>query len=316
VDGSYVGEHIDYCGFSVLPAAVDKDVLVAFSTAPASPSADTKLPSPSAPNKTVFILRNLESKYSATDFEVDLNGDGSDLEINQDHHWSNYFIAGTKGILSHLAKNKAKWESGTPDRVLVMVHGTVPEGSGLSSSSAMTTASAMAVLEVVGRRDGMEFICRRDVTNVAIEGGESPSVLFRIRKSSPFSLPWCRTTRRCQLWRNGSICQCLQSVAASPSHVSLAPFHAFLERNLMTPFLTRSEFMPQLEARAIPLPKTDPAFSFVVANTLVKSNKKLTAKFQYNLRVSVLGTLLLFSILMRSLPTPGRRMSIRSAPSR
>jgi len=55
--------------------------------------------------------------------------------------------------------------------------------------------------------------------------------------------------------------------------------------------------MPQLEARAIPLPKTDPAFSFVVANTLVKSNKKLTAKFQYNLRVSPLCNLLLVSIL-------------------
>lgn len=46
--------------------------------------------------------------------------------------------------------------------------------------------------------------------------------------------------------------------------------------------------MPQLEARAIPLPKTEPGFSFVIANTLVRSNKKLTAKYQYNLRVSLL----------------------------
>ena len=47
----------------------------------------------------------------------------------------------------------------------------------------------------------------------------------------------------------------------------------------------RSEFIPHLEARAIPLPKTVPPFSFVIANTLVKSEKKVTAKFQYNLRV-------------------------------
>lgn len=53
-----------------------------------------------------------------------------------------------------------------------------------------------------------------------------------------------------------------------------------------------SEFIPQLKARALPLPRTDPPFSFVIANTLVTSNKKLTAKYHYNLRVSL--RLLLF----------------------
>ncbi|GAA5825741.1 hypothetical protein JCM10212_004006, partial [Sporobolomyces blumeae] len=244
-------EHIDYCGFSVLPAAVDKDVLIAFSTAP-SPSADKDLPAPSFPNKTVFVLRNVEDKYSETHFEVDLHSDGHTLQINPEHHWSNYFIAGTKGILAHLAKHKAKWESGAPERVLVLVHGTVPEGSGLSSSSAMTTASAIAVLEVVGRRDGTEFVCRRDVTNVAIDSERLVGV------------------------NSGGMDQ-------SASVFSLSQH------------LLHIEFLPQLEARAIPLPKTKPAFSFVVANTLVTSNKKLTAKFQYNLRVVEcrLGALLL-----------------------
>ena len=46
-----------------------------------------------------------------------------------------------------------------------------------------------------------------------------------------------------------------------------------------------SEFVPKLEAHAIPLPDTNPGISFVIANTLVTSNKKLTAKFCYNLRV-------------------------------
>lgn len=46
-----------------------------------------------------------------------------------------------------------------------------------------------------------------------------------------------------------------------------------------------SEFIPNLEARAIPLPQTNPPFSFVIANTLVTSNKKVTAKHHYNLRV-------------------------------
>jgi galactokinase len=143
--------------------------LIAFSTA--NPSSSS-LPTPTSSSKTLFVLRNVESKYTSTTFEVDLSGDGSDLSINEEHHWSNYFIAGTKGILSHLAKNRGKFDGAKiPERVLVVVHGTVPEGSGLSSSSAMTTASAMAVLDILDRRDGMDFVCRRDVTNVAIEGG-------------------------------------------------------------------------------------------------------------------------------------------------
>lgn len=74
--------------------------------------------------------------------------------------------------MSHLSKLR-RGRDGTakvPERVFVLVHGTVPEGSGLSSSSAMTTASSMAVLDIAGKREGQDFVCRRDLTNVAIEG--------------------------------------------------------------------------------------------------------------------------------------------------
>ncbi|GAA5956651.1 hypothetical protein JCM3765_005692, partial [Sporobolomyces pararoseus] len=242
-----IGEHIDYCGFSVLPAAVDKDVLIAFSTSQKGQDGSPD------DNKTLFELHNVESKYTPTSFSVNLKGDGQDLEINSQHHWSNYFIAGTKGILTHLSKNKLMGgkfdfeedEMEVPKKVLILVNGTVPEGSGLSSSSAMTTASSMAVLDILGRRDGKDFVCRRDVTNVAIEGERLVGV------------------------NSGGMDQ-------SASVFSLSQH------------LLHIEFMPQLEARAIPLPKTEPGFSFVIANTLVRSNKKLTAKYQYNLRVKSL----------------------------
>ncbi|GJN89843.1 hypothetical protein Rhopal_002832-T1 [Rhodotorula paludigena] len=253
-----IGEHIDYCGFSVLPAAIERDVLIAFSTAEPDPSfAGADLPAPSKDSaKTVFVLRNVQSKFSPTDFEVDLAGDGTDLALPSDHHWSSYFIAGTKGILAHLKKTGGISLPSPPKRVLVLVGGTVPEGSGLSSSSAMTTASAIAILELVGRREGENQVARKALTNVAIESERLVGV------------------------NSGGMDQSA-SVFSRSKH------------------LLHIEFIPQLNARAIPLPQTDPPFSFVIANTLVTSNKKLTAKYHYNLRVVEcrLGALLLAKFL-------------------
>lgn len=223
------GEHIDYCGFSVLPAAIERDVLVAFSTA--SPSSSAKdIPSPTEKGKTVFVLRNSSSKFSPTSFEVDLSGDGSDLALPKEHHWSSYFIAGTKGILGHLYRKPRKSDFTPPERVLVLVNGTVPEGSGLSSSSAMTTASAIAVLEIVGRREGDDQISRRDVTNVAIESGalaiRSSNTISGCSPISFLSLRG-RASRRRQLGRHGSIGVRLQPSNAPPSHVRFPSRPAF-----------------------------------------------------------------------------------------
>ncbi|GAA5992737.1 hypothetical protein JCM10908_006907 [Rhodotorula pacifica] len=254
-----IGEHIDYCGFSVLPAAIERDVLIAFSTEAPTSNDDDSIPKPSKPGKTVLVLRNMESKYTPTALEVDLTGNGDDLALPEKHHWSSYFIAGTKGILSHLFKTRSRNISTPvpgPERVLILVQGTVPEGSGLSSSSAMTTASAIAILEISGRRDGEHQVGRKDVTNVAIESERLVGV------------------------NSGGMDQSA-SVFSRPMH------------------LLHIEFIPQLKARALPLPQTDPPFSFVIANTLVTSNKKLTAKYHYNLRVVEcrLGALLLAKFL-------------------
>ena len=45
------------------------------------------------------------------------------------------------------------------------------------------------------------------------------------------------------------------------------------------------QFFPSLEGEPVPIPSTNPAISFVIANTLVTSDKATTAKFNYNLRV-------------------------------
>lgn len=70
---------------------------------------------------------------------------------------------------AHPATTKAP---APPAHVFVMVTGSVPQGSGLSSSAAITTASVVTILELTGRRDGADKVGRREVTNVAIESGE------------------------------------------------------------------------------------------------------------------------------------------------
>lgn len=80
-----IGEHIDYSGLSVLPAAIQRDVLIAITINPTT----SKLSS--------ITLNNISSsKYTSVQFDVDLNGDGSDVIMPHVHHWSNYFKAGTK----------------------------------------------------------------------------------------------------------------------------------------------------------------------------------------------------------------------------
>lgn len=107
-----------------------------------------------------------------------------------------------------------------------------------------------------------------------------------------------RAPRWRQLGRHGPVRLGLQPTDAPPAHVShLVTANSRSRahpRNARTPYLC-SEFIPRLQAHAIPLPQTNPPFSFVIANTLVTSNKKLTAKYQYNLRVSA-----------RKCPTPAQ----------
>lgn len=47
----------------------------------------------------------------------------------------------------------------------------------------------------------------------------------------------------------------------------------------------RRGFVPKLVSTLVPFPSGEPALSYVIANTLVTSEKAKTAKYHYNLRV-------------------------------
>lgn len=148
---SLIGEHIDYCEFTVLPCAIRADVVIAFSTDASSDELQA-----ANMNASRFPARSIELPPAGTKIEID----STELE------WSNYLRAGFRGALE-LLDNKARAAGSPPVKPVgmkVLVHGTVPTGSGLSSSAAFTCASALAVLVAnAGTR-----VSKEELTQLAI----------------------------------------------------------------------------------------------------------------------------------------------------
>ncbi|KAJ3215040.1 galactokinase [Dinochytrium kinnereticum] len=125
-----IGEHIDYCGFSVLPMAIARDVIIAVAE-----SKDQTNP----PRVTVT---NIDAKkYPDNTFDHD-GKTIVDIDASL-HEWSNYFKCGYKGAFEvSLASGKS---------LDISIDGNVPAGAGVSSSSAFVCASALATLTASGK---------------------------------------------------------------------------------------------------------------------------------------------------------------------
>ena len=124
---NYIGEHIDYEGYDVLPAAILQDTKVA-----AAAAADG-----------VIQLINLDrAAYPDLTFPAD-----PAAPMPEKHSWGSYFLAAYKGVSEYCAAKSIPFNIGG---LRVVVHGTVPLGSGLSSSAALVCASALALLGVAG----------------------------------------------------------------------------------------------------------------------------------------------------------------------
>ncbi|CAO0796221.1 unnamed protein product [Mucor circinelloides] len=135
-----IGEHIDYCGFGVLPMAIERDVIIVGATT----DDDTKV-----------RIANINPKYPAREFDYEgkekvVTIDSSELE------WSNYFKCGYKGMLE-------KFQLDKPKGLFLIVDGTVPAGGGLSSSAAFVCASALAVVTA-----NKLTISKTELTEIAI----------------------------------------------------------------------------------------------------------------------------------------------------
>lgn len=189
-----IGEHIDHMGFSCLPAALEMDILMAVRV-----QSD-----PDQKNKRVhFDLQNTEKRFEATRFESDVKStDEVQLIHEGPSRWANYFKVAFKvctvplpqlaplldadtalrgqGLHPHLPPAVLSGST-TPTKIEVLIDGTIPPESSLSSSAAMTSCSSIVILEAFKAR---ELISRREMAEVAIESGELSAHLFHLEARS------------------------------------------------------------------------------------------------------------------------------------
>ncbi|KAL6261505.1 hypothetical protein P5V15_006593 [Pogonomyrmex californicus] len=118
-----IGEHIDYCGYSVCPMAIEQDILVAVTL-----SKDNEI-----------HLTNVDPKYK--DFRCNFEDTGSCISDSASGPaWYKYFLCGVKGALEIIPAESV------PAGILVAVWGNIPPNSGLSSSSALVSAALLSIV--------------------------------------------------------------------------------------------------------------------------------------------------------------------------
>lgn len=122
-----IGEHIDYCGYAVLPVAIEQDMLIVFNE-----------------SKDLSIeVNNTDQTFAP--LKIKLDKDSPFMPAGKDA-WVNYFIAAFR----HIAQLKnPKLDKGYK----VLISSTVPINSGLSSSAAFSVSSTLAPLMIYNLRD-------------------------------------------------------------------------------------------------------------------------------------------------------------------
>ncbi|MBX7254914.1 MAG: hypothetical protein K1Y02_01040 [Candidatus Hydrogenedentes bacterium] len=116
-----IGEHVDYNGLPVLPMTIDREIRIAF-----APRADSKI-----------CLREIQGNYPNAEFS-----NSPSIPASPRGAWENYCKAAVQGL-------NAKLQPGTYPGMDLLVNGTIPMAAGLSSSTALVVASALAYLGVL-----------------------------------------------------------------------------------------------------------------------------------------------------------------------
>ena len=148
-----IGEHTDYNGLPVFPIAIDRDIRIEFRVT----------------DDAVVRLRSQVARFAPFAFQLK-----RPIEAADQGDWSNYVRAAALGLLEH-GIDLRRGIAGT-------VTGDVPIASGLSSSSALVVASALALLRAngVGRGQEGEMIAGLAPDAEAAAGRRAEPTLFRL----------------------------------------------------------------------------------------------------------------------------------------
>ena len=122
-----IGEHTDYSGLPVLPMAIDRSTIVV-----AAARADRAID-----------LTNVDPTYPARSFTL-----APEIPPYPSGDWANYVKAAIQGVLSHFSARGVSIERFRG--ATLHIDGRVPASAGLSSSAALTVASALAFMAVNG----------------------------------------------------------------------------------------------------------------------------------------------------------------------
>lgn len=156
-----MGDHVDHMRFSCMPAALEIDILMAVRVH--TTSAEQK---EGEKRMVTFNLHNTTKRFEPITFQSDL-ADPESVQLLHEGgaRWANYFKVAYKGLYPHLPEVVLNART-RPTQIDVLVDGTIPPESSLSSSAAMTTCSSIVVLEAFQARN---LIGRREMAEVAIE---------------------------------------------------------------------------------------------------------------------------------------------------
>lgn len=131
-----IGEHVDYCLFGVMPAAVEMDCLIAMGPVETTTTGGCSIHitnlDPSWPGTTIKA-----TKTSGSAWKVEQAG-------GKRGDWVAYLGSALESVLN---ESFVEGSSKTPKSLNLMVTGSIPPGSGLSSSAALIVASLLAISE-------------------------------------------------------------------------------------------------------------------------------------------------------------------------
>jgi galactokinase len=175
-----IGEHIDYEGYAVLPMAIEQAVCAAFAASKGSGDAGD-----GHVRLRVQLASVDEAEYPPDELVMTMGaGDAAPALRSGRQAWANYVACGLLVARSVLAQALSALDQSTQAvevKLCLMIDGGVPPACGLSSSSALVVASAIAATYAIANccvtgfvmpsRVEMAELCRRAEGHVGTMGG-------------------------------------------------------------------------------------------------------------------------------------------------